>query len=93
MDSLLPNEGVIANRVSLNLGSGDQIPVLVRHLNFQKRKKSPAQLKGFEPTHHTPVWDNKSPWASLQVAVLYLVILKENSIKPNNMMEVCWKTM
>lgn len=62
-------------------------------LNFQKREESPAQLKGFEPTHHTALWGNKSPWASLQVAVLYLAMLKQHSSRPNNMMEVCLKTM
>ena len=92
MDLLLPNQCHCQQSESrLGRWGPDTCPCQV--LNFQKRKESPAQIKGFEPTHHTPVWGNKSPWASLQVAVLYLAILKENSIRPNNMMEVCWKTM
>ena len=92
MDLLLPNGSVIANRES-RFGQWGPDTRPCQALNFQKRKESPAQLKGFEPTHHTALWGNKSPWASLQVAVLYLAILKQNSIRPNNMMEVCLKTM
>ena len=64
-------------------------------LNFQKRKGkgSPAQLKGFDLTHHPPLWGSNSPWASLQVAAWCLAILRENSTGANTIMEACLKTM